>query len=145
VLGNIASESESTTVRTVLGQLSLVVRNYLNPQRRTSGLVDVADALWGLLAAASPASDTQFQLLKAFSSLASTPEHISTLQGLRAGAITLEGLSIDQDLQWELLAGLALAGAATRDDVDHELTLAKCSGLQASKTPGGTWGSCSSW
>lgn len=132
VLGNIASESESTTVRTVLGQLSLVVRNYLNPQRRTSGLVDVADALWGLLAAASPASDTQFQLLKAFSSLASTPEHISTLQGLRAGAITLEGLSIDQDLQWELLAGLALAGAATRDDVDHELTLDNTSnGAQA--------------
>jgi aminopeptidase N len=132
VLGNIASESESTTVRTVLGQLSLVVRNYLNPQRRASGLVDVADALWGLLTAAAPASDTQFQLLKAFSSLASTPEHISTLQGLRAGAITLEGLSIDQDLQWELLAGLALAGAATRDDVDHELTLDNTSnGAQA--------------
>jgi aminopeptidase N len=132
VLGNIASESESTTVRTALGQLSLVVRNYLSPQRRTASLVKVADTLWGLLTAASPASDTQFQLLKAFSSLASTPEHISTLQGLREGAITLEGLSIDQDLQWELLAGLALAGAATQDDVNHALTLDNTSnGAQA--------------
>jgi hypothetical protein len=49
------------------------VRNYLAPAHRTAMLVEVADALWGLTSSASPGSDTQFQLLKSFSSLSSTP------------------------------------------------------------------------
>ena len=120
VLANIAHETESTTVRTNLGQLSLTVRNYLAPAHRTAMLVEVADALWGLTSSASPGSDTQFQLLKSFSSLSSTPDHASTLRGLLEGAIILEGLAIDQDLRWELLAGLSISGASSAEEIDAE-------------------------
>jgi len=121
VLRNIAKESESTTVRTVLGQLSLVVRCYLSPSRRLQGLIEAADSLWGLVSDAPAGSDTQFQLLKSFFALASTPGHVKTIRGLQDGAITLDGLTIDQDLQWELLASLALSGAASHEEIDQAL------------------------
>ena len=120
-LSNIAHETESTTVRTVLGQLALTVRNYLAPEKRQETIGAVADALWTLAMDAAPGSDIQFQLVKAFSSFASAPEHQSTLRGLLEGAIALQGLSIDQDLRWELLAGLSLAGATDRKEIEGEL------------------------
>ena len=123
VLANIAHETESTTVRTGLGQLALTVRNYLSPTNRATMIGEVADELWGLTTAATPGSDTQFQLLKSFSSLSSTPGHSSTLRGLLEGAITLEGLDIDQDLRWELLAGLSLSGGTDTEEIDRELAL----------------------
>jgi aminopeptidase N len=121
VLGNIGQETESTTVRTALGQLSLVVRNYVAPERRKSALEDAADRIWALAKAAEAGSDSQFQLVKAFASLASTAEHARTLSALRDNTLSLDGLTIDTDLSWELLAGLALAGAATSADIDQAL------------------------
>ncbi len=123
VLANVARESESTTVRTALGQLALTVRNYLTPEHRASAIGEVAEALWGLVTSAHAGSDTQFQLLKTFATFASRDEHASTLRGLLEGAITLEGLSIDQDLRWELLAGLSLSGATNREEIAHELSM----------------------
>ena len=121
VLRNIAKETESTTVRTALGQLALVIRSYLSPDRRSAALQDAGDALWSLATEASPGSDSQFQFAKAFAQLASTDKHKETLKNLRAGDVVLEGLTIDTDLDWELLAGLALCGGATRADIDAAL------------------------
>ena len=120
-LSNIGYETESTTVRTVLGQLALTVRNYLAPAKRRETIDAVAEALWALALNAAPGSDIQFQLVKAFSSFANAPEHQTTLRGLLEGAIALQGLSIDQDLRWELLSGLSLAGATDREEIEAEL------------------------
>lgn len=121
VLGNISRETESTTVRTALGQLALVVRNYLSPSRRSLELVRVANELWRLAQKAEAASDTQFQLVKAFAALASTKEHAQILHDLRSGHTTLPGLAIDTDLSWELLSGLALCGAASESEIEDAL------------------------
>ena len=121
VLNNIHAETESTTVRTALGQLALVVRNYLRPENRARKLPEVADALWRLAQEAAAGSDNQFQLVKAFAGLASTPAHADVLRKLREGDLELPGLAIDTDLDWELLAGLALCGAATKADIDQAL------------------------
>ena len=121
VLGNIASESESTTIRTALGQLSLVARNYVTPERRNAVLEDVATRLWDLASSAAAGSDSQFQLVKAYAMLASTPEHADILRSLLEGRISLAGLVIDTDLSWELLAGLALVGAADKAEIEAAL------------------------
>lgn len=121
VLGNIASESESTTIRTALGQLSLVARNYVTPERRNDVLEDVATRLWDLASSAAAGSDSQFQLVKAYTMLASTPEHADILRSLLEGRISLAGLVIDTDLSWELLAGLALVGAADKAEIEAAL------------------------
>jgi len=121
VLANIGQETESTTVRTALGQLALVVRNYCAPAHRQATLENVASRLFALAQSADSGSDNQFQLIKAFAGLACTPEHQTILEGLRSGAVVLEGLSIDTDLEWELLAGLVLCGAARLEDIEKAL------------------------
>jgi aminopeptidase N len=119
-------------VRTALSQLALVLRSYIAPAHREQALIDSADALWVLARAARAGSDTQFQLVKAFATLASTPEHIATLHSLRDFSVSLDGLAIDQDLDWELLAGLAVAGGISAPDIDATLALDNTSnGAQA--------------
>lgn len=121
VLGNIATETESTTIRTTLTQLATVARMYVAPEHRDAVIGEVADGLWMLAQGAAAGSDAQFQFVKFFAAMASTPEHGRTLAGLRDGSIALEGLEIDTDLSWELLEGLALVGAATETDIDAAL------------------------
>jgi aminopeptidase N len=123
VLKNIGQESESTTVRTALGQVALTVRNYVAPERRVEAITNAADALWALAASAQAGSDNQFQLVKAFCGLAITDEHANTLAQLRSQELVLEGLVVDQDLEWELISGLALTGRITQRDIEAALAL----------------------
>ncbi|HEV7950468.1 MAG TPA: aminopeptidase N, partial [Glaciihabitans sp.] len=91
VLGNIATETESTTLRTTLSQLGTVARMYVDPAERQDTITTIGDALWDLAQSADAASDAQFQFVKFFANLASTPEHVEILRGLSAGSITLPG------------------------------------------------------
>ena len=117
VLNNIGAETESTTVRTTLNQLGLVVKQYLDPAIRQATLIEVGDRLWQLALDAAAGSDSQFQFVKFFAHLASTSEHFDTIAGLKDGSVSLPGLEIDTDLSWELLEGLVLGGLADEDDV----------------------------
>ncbi|TXN28109.1 aminopeptidase N [Lacisediminihabitans profunda] len=117
VLGNIATETESTTTRTTLGQLGLATKQYVAPERRTETLIRVGDALWSLARNAEAGSDAQFQFVKFFASLASTPAHAAALRGLHDGTAPLDGLEIDTDLGWEILEGLVLNGEAGADEI----------------------------
>lgn len=121
VLGNIATETESTTIRTTLGQLLLTARQYVAPAKRAATIERVGTELWSLAQQAPAGSDAQFQFVKFFAQIASTDDHVAALRGLRDGSITLEGLTIDTDLAWELLEGLVLNGAATEADIDEML------------------------
>jgi len=121
VLGNIATETESTTIRTTLGQLTTVARLYVEPSTRAATIAQVGDSLWELATAAEAGSDAQFQFVKFFANIASTPEHVATLSGLRDGSVALDGLAIDTDLGWEILEGLALNGAVGDAEIDAAL------------------------
>ncbi|GAB3143434.1 aminopeptidase N [Marisediminicola antarctica] len=121
VLGNIATESESTTIRTTLTQLLTVVRIYVDPATRTETLKNVADKLLELARAADAGSDAQFQFVKFFANLANTPEHVAALRGLLDGSTPLDGLEVDTDLGWELLEGLVLNGAAGLEEIRQAL------------------------
>ena len=121
VLGNIATESESTTIRTTLSQLSMVARIYVDPAVRTETIALVGDSLWALAQGAAAGSDAQFQFVKFFANIASTSSHVSAIQGVKDGSIALDGLTIDTDLSWELLEALVLNGAAGHDEIDAAL------------------------
>lgn len=121
VLANIATESESTTMRTTLTQLLQVVRSYVDPSTRVAMIERVGDELLRLARAADAGSDAQFQFVKFFANIASTPAHVTALTGLRDGSGALDGLSIDTDLAWELLEGLVLTGAAGTAEIDAAL------------------------
>lgn len=121
VLNNIATETESTTIRTTLTQLTTVARLYVDPAHRPQTITEVADALWALAQGAEAGSDAQFQFVKFFANMAATPAHGEILAGLRDGSIALDGLAVDTDLEWELLEGLALVGAIEPAEIDAAL------------------------
>jgi len=121
VLRNIATETESTTIRTTLAQLGTAIHFYVNPAHRTAAIAEAGDALWSLAQSAAAGSDAQFQFVKYFANLASTPAHVTTLRGLLDGSTALDGLAIDTDLGWELLEGLVLNGAAGQAEIDAAL------------------------
>jgi len=106
ILSNLGEETESTTIRTVLGQLQVVTKLYADPDTVPGAQVEVADRLWEMTQSAKPGSDSQFQFLKAFSQMVCTDEHAKHLLGLREGTLSLPGLEIDTDLHWDLLGGL---------------------------------------
>ena len=117
VLDNIAGETESTTIRLSLTQLISAARFYIAPENRAAAITKVGDGLWALAQAAEAGSDAQFQFVKFFASVPSTPEHAAALRGLLDGSIGLGGLEIDSDLSWELLEGLVLLGEAGEAEI----------------------------
>ncbi len=121
VLRNIQAETESTTVRTTLGQLQLAANSYVAPEDRASARRRVADGLWALLKRAQPGSDLQLQLAMAFAGAAATDDHWSTIADLRDGSLEIDGLVIDTDLSWQLLISLAAGGRVDAEQIDAAL------------------------
>ena len=121
VLGNIARETESTTVRTTLGQLQTAANAYVAPEKRDAARAQVADAMWALAQAAEAGSDSQFQFVQALASSAATPAQWEIVRQVRAGELALNGLDIDTDLSWQLLVALAAGGAVTAAEIDAAL------------------------
>jgi aminopeptidase N len=121
VLNNIATETESTTIRLSLTQLMQVARSYVAPAKRAETITRVGDALWQLAQGAEAGSDAQFQFVKFFAAIPSTEAHAAALRGLLDGSSALPGLEIDADLSWELLEGLVLVGAAGEAEIAAQL------------------------
>ena len=121
VAGNIAAETESTTVRTTLAQFATALTVYTSPATREARIREAGDLLWSLAQAAAAGSDNQFQFVKAFSALARTESQLDTVASLRGGHTALAGLDIDTDLGWDLLIALVAGGRAAEDDVEAYL------------------------
>ena len=121
VLGNIATETESTTLRTVLGQVVLAATQYVAPEHRQAEVGKVGDSLLKLARTAEPGSDAQFQFVKFLASVASTDAQLAALGGLLDGSAPQEGLEIDTDLAWELLIALVVGGRAGTEEIEAAL------------------------
>jgi aminopeptidase N len=121
VLANIASETESWTLRNTLTQVIQVARQYVAPENRDATVTRVGDALWELAESSAPGSDAQFQFVKFFANIPSTPDHAAKLRALLDGSVKLDGLEIDADLTWELLEGLVLLGEAGEAEIAAQL------------------------
>ncbi len=123
VLGNIATETESTTIRTTLNQLVTTVAHLRRPVRaRKDASSTSATSLWTLAELAKAGSDAQFQFVKFFASVASIGDHVAALRGLLDGTVALDGL----DRSTPTCAGSCSRAscsnsAATEADIDAAL------------------------
>lgn len=117
VLNNIANETGSTTLRTALSQLVLTVKSYLAPQHRSSTTEHVATTLWQLANSAVAGSDAQFQFVKFFAAIAESTEHLNLVSALFEGSLILPGLTVDTDLEWDLLGALAANGVVGEAEI----------------------------
>jgi len=121
VLGNIASETESTTLRIVLANSILAASAYTAPERRADARRALADGFWRLAQEAEPGSDAQFQFVMNFAAIAESGSQVDQLVALYDGSLALEGLEIDTDLGWELLIALVASGRAGDAEIDERL------------------------
>lgn len=120
VLNNIHSETESTTLLTLIRQLTTSINLYLPEAHRKEIGSMAADRFIQLSDQIAPGSDLQFQLVKA-SAMLSTEKQTSWLSDVLSGARKIKGLEIDQDLRWELIAALASLGGIDEALLDSEL------------------------
>jgi len=121
VLNNIAHETDSSVVLVLLRQLSTALDLYVAPEHRSATEIAAADRLLELARSAQAGSDTQLQLVKSFAGRAATTEQLDAVRDLLDGQATLEGLSIDTDLRWELLTSLVTGGRAAEADIAAQL------------------------
>ncbi|PLC12593.1 aminopeptidase N [Kocuria flava] len=121
VLGNIARETESTTLQVQLRRLETVLEGYVAAPAREAVQREAAERLRELTESAEAGSDHQLQFLRAFARQARTPAQLDVLEELLAGRRELPGLPLDTDLRWAVLTGLCAGGRRGEADVDAML------------------------
>ncbi|BBE22983.1 aminopeptidase N [Arthrobacter sp. MN05-02] len=121
VLQNIGAESDSSVVLVLLRQLASTLAFYVNPDDREAMGDAAADRLLELALAADAGSDAQLQFTRAFSAHARTAAQLDTVSAMLSGEQVPEGLTVDQDLRWELLTSLVAGGRSGEADIDAEL------------------------
>lgn len=121
VLANIAHESDSSVIQVQLRQLATTLNFYVAPEHKEATAVAAADRLWELASGVPAGSDAQLQFVKSYALLARSAGQLDTVSGLLEGGRTLEGLTVDQDLRWELITSLVAGGRAGQETIDAEL------------------------
>jgi aminopeptidase N len=110
VLSGISSVADISVVQTLLRQASQAVRRFADPGWRATGLALMASTLRDLLRAAPAGSDAQLAYVRAFAGVAVAEDDLAMLAGLLDGSVALDGLTVDTDLRWALLARLVSRG-----------------------------------
>jgi aminopeptidase N len=121
ILANIAEESDSSVILVQLRQLATTLAFYVAEEHKEAAAVAAADRLWELAATVPAGSDAQLQFVKSYALLARSAGQLDNVAGLLEGSVTLAGLTVDQDLRWELLASLVTGGRAGQGQIDAEL------------------------
>ncbi|WP_437770552.1 aminopeptidase N [Arthrobacter sp. KNU40] len=121
ILANIASETDSSVILTQLRQLATTLTYYVAAEHKDAATEAAADTLWELSSTAAAGSDAQLQFVKSFALLAASSSQLDTVQAVLDGSTVLDGLTVDQDLRWELLTALVVGGREDQDRIDAEL------------------------
>jgi aminopeptidase N len=121
VLNNVAAETQGTMLITLLRQLVTSTKMYTAENKRLEAYVSIANRLLEFAKAAKPGSDNQL-LFTRFATYFAVDESASdVLNDLLEGTVVFEGLALDQDMRWDLINGLVMAGRFGEAEIDSEL------------------------
>ncbi|MGN8131495.1 aminopeptidase N [Paenarthrobacter sp. 22069] len=121
ILSNVAAETDSSVILVQLRQLATTLNFYVAEEHREATAVSAVDRLWDLASKVPGGSDAQLQFVKSFALLARSASQLDRVAGLLDGSAVLDGLTVDQDLRWELVASLVAGGRMGQDGIDTEL------------------------
>ncbi len=121
VLAGISSVADISVVQTLLRQAGTAARRFADPGWQETGLALMASALRDMLQTAPAGSDAQLAYVRAFAGVASSAEDLALLAELLEGSVRLDGLTVDTDLRWALLARLVSRGRAGVVEIEDEL------------------------
>ncbi len=112
VLGNIGQETDAWGVTRIPAMTAQAVNHYIEPEHRAAVRLEWEQGLRRLLDAAEPGSDHQLTFARSFAAAARSDEGLTALEQILDGDLVIDGLAVDMDLRWTLIAGLAAAGRA---------------------------------
>ncbi len=120
VLRGLATETDLTAVSRLPLYTRTAVSYYSAPERREALRARWEAGLRELLDGAAPGSDHQLAFARAYAASAHGEDALAHVAGLLDGSVALEGLEVDQDLRWSLLAALAREGRAGATEIEAE-------------------------
>ena len=121
VLGGIATETDMTAVGALLNQARTAVTMYSAPANRDALASRWEQGIRTLLDSAEAGSDHQLAFARAYAGAARSDDAAAYLSGLLDGSTVPAGLTVDADLRWSVVSGLARLGRFTDADIDAEL------------------------
>jgi aminopeptidase N len=121
VIRGVGTESDLTAVRYVLGQAQSAANSYAPVDVRTELLNRWQDGVGELLARSAPGSDHQLALARAFAAACQEGGAADLLSAWLRDTGVPNGLIIDPELRWIIVANLARLGRLTDDDISAEL------------------------
>jgi aminopeptidase N len=121
VCAGLPSEVDINLVTSALRQVQGAITQFADPAWIPAGWQMLADTSKSAIAAAAPGGGFQLAWARAFAGAARTDEDLATLRGWLDGTGVPEGLAIDTELRWSLVATLVAHGRASAADVEAEL------------------------
>ena len=121
VLANIASETDAFGSSRIPMYAAQAVNGFSAPGNRPTLRATWEQGLRRLMDEAEPGSDHQLTFVRAFAAAAHCDAALDDLDGLLDGTLVLEGLTVDTDLRWSILTGLARGGRAVEQRIADEL------------------------
>ncbi|MGH2723100.1 MAG: aminopeptidase N [Actinomycetota bacterium] len=121
VLRHAEREADISVLQTLLGQAASAVSVYGDPANREPALTALAEGSLEALRRTEPGSDHQLAWARSFISAATSDEQVDAVRDLLDGSLSFDGLAVDTDLRWHIVASLAAAGAADAGLIDAEL------------------------
>src|SRR5262249_50725833 len=118
VLGGIGRETEIAGVEgrhlTLRGALGF----YVGPTPRERVGAAAAAAARAGLTGSEPGGDVQLAWVRLFARVATAGDDLDLIAGLRDGSASVDGLAIDTELRWALVAALARSGRLSGAEID---------------------------
>jgi aminopeptidase N len=120
VAAGLPSEKSVSVLQYVRGVTSGVLGTLADPAWVPAGKELLAARAMELLPAAEPGSDLQLAWAQLLASTAVTDDQVDLVAGLLDGSVTFDGLAVDAELRWSLLARLATMGRAGKAEIEAE-------------------------
>jgi aminopeptidase N len=121
VLRGVGAEADLPAVHALLRQAQTAVNIYVAPAKRAQARKRWESGLLELVHAAAPGSDHQLAFVRGLAAASSEPETADFLAALLDGSTQLEGMTVDTDLRWALVTGMASQGRLDEADIEAEL------------------------
>jgi aminopeptidase N len=121
VLAGLPTERDINLVTQTLRQASSTLVSYADPEWAPTGWAELGRTARTALHAAEPRSGLQLAWARAYASAARSDDDLSVLRGWLDGVDVPDGLTIDTELRWSVLASLVANAAAGVEEIDAEL------------------------
>ena len=118
----VTHESDTELIETILANVSAAIARYLPDSRRDEQAYRFSEVAWEALQHA-PKGDRQIIWTRALIGLAITPEDIDRVIRLADGDLSVEGLTVDQQMRWDIAARATahgIEGASARVGAEWE-------------------------